>query len=87
MRYIFKDTSVRYNLILCISQAFLCNLFWSSSGAFRVLYSYRVLTATVLSSLHTWIELECIQWDKLARKAQILNLRYLEIILALNFFG
>jgi hypothetical protein len=86
MYYIFKDRSVRYNLILCTSKSFFYALCWSSSGAFRVLYSYRSLSVTLLSSLYTWIELQYMQWDKLARKTLILNLRYLEIILALDFF-
>jgi len=83
MCYIFKGTSVRYNLILFI----LYTLCWSSSGAFGVLCIYRGLSVTLLSSLCTWIELECVQWDKLVRKTPILNLRYLEIILVFNLFG
>jgi hypothetical protein len=86
MCYIFKYNSVRYNLMFCISQAFLYTICWSSSVAFRVLYSYRGLSVNLLSSLYTWNELECMQWDSLARKTPILKHCYLEIILALNFF-
>jgi hypothetical protein len=87
MCYIFKNTSVIYNLLICILQAFLCTLCSSLSGAFRVLYSYRGLSVTPLSSLYTWIERECMHWDKLVRKTPILSLRCLEIILALNLSG
>jgi len=50
------------------------------------MYNYRGLSVTLLSSLYTWIELQYVHWDKLARKTQILNLRYLETILAFIFF-